>query len=196
MPDSHQQTPLLPDWEAEKAKLLRRLHALPPVETPIGNPPATLRIVLATAAESPRVLEIMQAAFAEYVGVLDPPSGVDTETIPEVERALEEGGNLLAWDGDVAVASARYRLLPEHLYVGRLAVLPDQRGRGIASAIMQTMETLARAAGRTQVSLGTRQRLPKNIALYRKLGYEITKSHQHPRGKDIIVWLTKNLEED
>ena len=196
MPDSHQQTPLHPEWEAELAALLLRLQSLPLAEYPLHKPPATLRIALASAAESPLVLQILQAAFAEYAGILDPPSGVDTETVADVESALAEGGNLLAWEGATAVASARFRLHTAYLYVGRLAVLPDQRGRGIASAIMRAMETIARATGRPEVALGTRLRLPQNIALYHKLGYQITKSQKHPRGADIIVWLTKHLGQD
>ncbi len=194
MPDRPPQIPRASDWETEMAELLQRLQTLPPGEAPIRKPSATLRIVLATAAESPLVLQIMKEAFAEYQGVLDPPSGVDAETVADVEDALTEGGNLLAWEGQNALASARFRLTPEHLYVGRLAVLPSQRGRGIASAIMRHMETLAYAAGRPEIALGTRLRLSQNVALYRKLGYEITRSQQHPRGTDIIVWLTKTLE--
>ncbi|HLK60013.1 MAG TPA: GNAT family N-acetyltransferase [Chthonomonadaceae bacterium] len=193
MSNTHAQASLSPGWEAKQAELLLRLQALPPMDAPIHKPPATLRIVQATAAESLRVLQIMQSSFAEYRGVLDPPSGVETETVADVEQALTEGGNLLAWEGVNAVASARFRLTPDYLYVGRLAVLPDQRGRGIASALMRYMETIASATARPEIALGTRMRLSQNIALYRKLGYEITKTQQHPRGTDIIVWLVKRL---
>src|SRR5262245_39751170 len=120
MPDSHSQKSFSPEWEIERAALLTRIHTLPPAEAPLRNPSSTLRIVLATAAESPLVLQIMKASFAEYHGVLDPPSGVDTETVADVEEALNEGGNLLAWEGTNALASARFRLTPDHLYVGRL----------------------------------------------------------------------------
>ena len=193
MSDPSQQTPLHPYWEPEKAALLLRLPALLPVETPIHSPAATLRIVLATPAESPLVLSITQAAFAEYEGLLDPPNTAAAETVADVHHAMTEGGNLLAWVGTDAVASARFRFTPDHLYVGRLAVLPEQRGRGIASALMHAMEAIARATGRPEIALGTRMHLTRNIALYAKLGYKITKTHQHPRGKDIIAWLSKQV---
>src|SRR5689334_21655475 len=109
MPESHQQSLSSSESEAEKAELLRRLQALPPGEAPIHRPTATLRIVLAMRSEAPLVLEIMKASFAEYQGVLDPPSGVDAETVSDVELAESEGGNLIAWDGANAVASARFR---------------------------------------------------------------------------------------
>ena len=69
---------------------------------------ASFRITNATAEYAPLVYAIMQAAFEEYRGVLDPPSGVHAETVEAVVRAMAEGGAVLAWLGETAVGSARY----------------------------------------------------------------------------------------
>ncbi|MEP7294537.1 MAG: hypothetical protein ABI835_22300, partial [Chloroflexota bacterium] len=56
-----------------------------------------LRIMPALTSEASLVYEIMQASFAEYMGVLSPPSGVHTETLDDAIQAMSKGGALLAW---------------------------------------------------------------------------------------------------
>lgn len=67
-----------------------------------------IRITNATLDDAPLVYDIMQRAFAEYFGVLEPPSGVHVETLDDVIVALDQGGAILAWIGSEAVGSARY----------------------------------------------------------------------------------------
>ena len=76
----------------------------------------------------------MRVTFEEYRGTLEPPSGALCETIEDVRDAIRCGGAFLAFTGDAAVRSARYRAFPDHAYAERIAVLPQHRGRGIASA--------------------------------------------------------------
>src|SRR5215207_3938151 len=97
----------------------------------------SLRITEASSDEIPLVYEIMQAAFAEYIGVLDPPSGVHAETLEDTRLAVSKGGALLAWADDQAVGSVRYAFHGESCYIGRVSVLPGFRGRGIASAMVE-----------------------------------------------------------
>jgi ribosomal protein S18 acetylase RimI-like enzyme len=129
----------------------------------------------------------MQAAFEEYRGVLEPPSGAHEETLADVERAMAHGGAVLAWDGDQAVGSARFQLHPEHVYVGRVSVLPTHRRRGIASAMMRFVEELAQRHGRRWVEIAARASLPSNVRLYEALGYTITEVEPHPRGPQMNV---------
>jgi ribosomal protein S18 acetylase RimI-like enzyme len=153
----------------------------------------TLRIVPATVEDAPLVHQIMREAFAEYLGVLQPPSGAHSETVSDVEQAIRRAGAVLVWDGPIAVASARFALGPDHLYVGRVAVLPLFRRRGIASAIMAWMEELARRSSRDRVQVAVRKSLPHNVALYQGLGYVTVDVHPHPKGFDEVVTLVKEL---
>ncbi len=100
---------------------------------------------------------------------------------------------MLAYDGAQAVGSVRYEVRPDCLYVGRLAVLPSHRGRGVGAALMQFAESLAPGFERSKVYLGTRASMPGNIAFYERLGYRIVKREPHPRGPDINVWFEKEL---
>lgn len=184
----------MPDtWERERARLLRRCAGLEPVSVPLRRTGGTLRIALACPADAERVHQLLLEAFAEHLGALDPPSGAQRETVADVEKAMTVGGTLLAWEGPDAVGTARFTLEPDHLYIGRVGVLPTHRGRGIASALMSRMEDIARLLERPEIRLGTRQSLQGNIAFYQGLGYEMTGIHQHPRGKDQVVWFTKRL---
>ncbi|HZT43398.1 MAG TPA: GNAT family N-acetyltransferase [Chthonomonadaceae bacterium] len=182
-------------WEQERARLRERVKALEPVRMQSRSAGAEIRIAPATIEEAAIVHRIMRAAFAEYAGRFDPPSGAFRETVEDVVKAMQEGGAILAWEGSEAAGTARFRIEPDHMYVGRVGVLPSFRGRGIGAAIMAYLETIARAIARPDIRLGTRQALSGNIAFYQHHGYEITEIRQHPRGTDQIVLFHKKLSE-
>jgi len=140
-----------------------------------------MRITLAGPDDATLVHGIMLAAFAEYRGVLDPPSSAHAETVTDVVHALAAGGGALAWLGAEAVGSARYGRQPDHLYIGRIPVLPAYRGRGIGGALVTFLEGQARILGFSEVRLETRTILRRNLALYERLGYQIREIVPHPR---------------
>jgi ribosomal protein S18 acetylase RimI-like enzyme len=148
----------------------------------------------ATPEDAVRVHHITQAAYAEYRGVLYPPSGVDRETLADVERALDAGGAVLAWIGDRAVAAVRFQQTADHLYVERLAVIPAARGQGIARALLTHLEEMARQSQVPEVHLGVRLSLPRNMELYQGLGYQIRSVHPYPEGTDTWALLAKPVE--
>jgi ribosomal protein S18 acetylase RimI-like enzyme len=152
---------------------------------------ANVRFTQATREDAARVHGITQAAYAEYRGVLDPPSGVDRETLVDVERALDDGGAVLAWIGDTAVGAVRFQHAADHLAVERLAVIPTARGQGIARALLAYLEDLARQSHRPEVRLGVRLSVPRNMELYQGLGYHVLSVHPYPEGTDTWAVLTK-----
>jgi ribosomal protein S18 acetylase RimI-like enzyme len=165
-------------------------------ESASGEEPNTsVRIAPATAGDAELVRRIMQEAFAEYVGVLQPPSGAHTETVEDVLRVMALGGAVLAWLGDEAVGAARYERRGGHLYVGRVAVLPAYRKQGIATALMRHLEDVARDLGLPAIQVGVRMSLPSNLALYQRLGYELIDVQPHPRGPDRVGTLVKMLRD-
>ena len=137
---------------------------------------------------------VMQTAFAEYAGKLYPASPCHTETIGDVAKAIHFGGALLAWLDDVPVGSVRYYTRGDIFFVERVSVLPGFRGLGIASAMMDELERLARRNGCSQMQLHSRLNLPKNIALYERMGFAIVSQHQITADADIQVTMTKCLE--
>lgn len=136
----------------------------------------------------------MRQAFAEYAGALPVESGAHTESVDDVLGVMRQGGAVLAYLGNEAVGSARY--LPEEsdLYVGRVAVLPTHRRRGVASAMMRFLEGVAVAQGRRSIRIQVRDSLPSNVALYRTLGYDLVRIDAHPRGPDMVWTLRRPLQ--
>jgi ribosomal protein S18 acetylase RimI-like enzyme len=154
-----------------------------------------IRVELVDAEQAELVLRLAVEAFEEFRHVLVPPPGILAETAADVARYIEAGGAVLAWDGEVAVGSARFHPKPDHFYIGRVAVPPAYRRRGVATVIMRFLEEHARSLGFTETRVEVRQALPSNIALYESLGYQPTGIQPHPRVPTAqIVKLTKILD--
>ncbi len=82
---------------------------------------------------------------------------------------------------------------PECLYVGRVAVLPSHRKRGIGSLVMRYMEDVARSVNRTRMQIGVRLSLPGNVVFYERLGYRVVEVHDYPGGTDQHAAMVKLL---
>lgn len=153
-----------------------------------------LRITHASREEIPVVHRIMLAAFEEYRGVLDPPSGALSETVEDIIRKITpDGGAVIAWYADEPVGSARYLLHPGYLYIGRVSVLPQHRGFGAGSALLQYLEQLALDGQLEETRVGVRLSLPANVAYYRKLRYEVIEEHEYPSQTDRYYIMSKRL---
>lgn len=124
----------------------------------------------------------MLAAFEQFRGTLEPPSSAFDETVEDTRRMLAAGGGALAWDDETAIGSARFLPRADYLYVGRVAVIPASRGRGVASALMAFMEERARLLDLPEVRVEVRLSLPENEAFFRRLGFRTLSEQPHPRG--------------
>jgi len=81
-----------------------------------------------------------------------------------------------------------------HLHVGRVAVVPAWRGRGVATALMGWFEDLADSRGLSEIRLAVRLTLPRNEAFYRRLGYRPTGRVETREGfGPIALWMSKHL---
>ncbi|MBK7329561.1 MAG: GNAT family N-acetyltransferase [Dehalococcoidia bacterium] len=158
-----------------------------------AEPALTLTFVGPEQAEIVR--ELMLAAFAEYE-CPDRPVERDVGRPSRMSPGTLLSGAVLARLGSETVGSGRFELRDDHVYIGRLSVLPPHRGRGVAAAMMLAMEQRAAAAGFREARIGVRTLLPRNIALYERLGYVVTNRYQHPRGDEIIVDMAKALLPD
>ena len=155
------------------------------------------RITLREAqrSEAPAILRILHAAFAEYEGVLDPPSGAHDETVDTVTQWLTRGSAVIAEVDEQPVGFAFYeRRDGERVYFGRLSVLPEFRSQGIAQQLLEYVEQHARDRGAASVTLGVRLQLPHLVARYERLGYRITKYMTHPGYKEpTYLFMAKDL---
>jgi GNAT superfamily N-acetyltransferase len=165
-------------------------------QTPIEREMAAhhLRLRRATRAEAAHVHGLTQAASAEYRGVLNPPSGVDRESVADVERALDDGGAVLAWIGDIPVDAVRCHYAADHLVVERLAVIPTARGQGIARGLLAWLGKLARQSHLPEVRLRVRLSLPRHVDRYQRLGYTVRRVHPYPEGTDSWALLAQPVD--
>ena len=148
----------------------------------------------AHASEAARVAQVMRAAFAEYRGVLEPPSGALALDAHGVRALMELGGILACESEGRIVACVFHRTHPDHVYLGRLAVLPAFRGRGRGARLVAGVEALAVAAGRERVRLGVRLALPRNRTFFERLGYREVGLDSH-EGMTVptFAWLEKRI---
>lgn len=135
----------------------------------------------ATPSDAHLILDLIQAAFAEYRGRLVPDSGAYGETPEGIAAQLvgDQGAMIAERDG-MAVGCVLYRNKGEDFYFGRLSVLPNHRRSGVAEALVAAVEDEARTRGAQGVLLGVRIALPGNQRLFARLGYVEISREAHP----------------
>ena len=116
--------------------------------------PRPITIRAAGPAEAEVVWRLTVEAYRPERERLHPPSRVFKETVPDVQRAMDEGTVYVAQRGADVVGTVRVRLARDQdaLYCGRLAVLPAARRWGIGTALMERVERHACEALRLMAS--------------------------------------------
>jgi GNAT superfamily N-acetyltransferase len=72
-----------------------------------------------------------------------------------------------------------YQRERDHVYVGRLSVLPRFRRDGVGQALTNDVERRARAIGVPRVQLGGRTGLPRLRASDERCGYRVVREERH-----------------
>jgi len=134
----------------------------------------------AAETEAATVVALIHTSFEEYRGVLDPPSGAHDETQETVRAKMEKARFALARLDGIPVGCVMYENQGEWMYLGRLAVLPDRRRRGIGRALIEYVEARAREAGLKRTRLGERLTLTELRASYERQGYRVVERRAHP----------------
>jgi tRNA threonylcarbamoyladenosine biosynthesis protein TsaE len=136
-----------------------------------------LAIVPCRPDDADELHRVTQAAFATYA-VLTPPTGAIYETVDELRVEIERTGAVLARQSGQPVGGLRFAP-KDHLWVRRVAVLPELQRRGIGGALMTWAVNHARGLGLPEVRLGVRDALPGNRSYYEHLGYVLMRTHEH-----------------
>ncbi|HUB00593.1 MAG TPA: GNAT family N-acetyltransferase [Terracidiphilus sp.] len=130
-----------------------------------------LRFRLAAPADAPRLIELINTAFAVETFL------EGTRTDPErLAAMMEKGSILLAEDGDGRLAASVYMAMrgERGRYLGMLAVDPVLQGRGLGREMVEAAEERFRAQGCETVEITVLSLRPELPPLYRKLGYAET----------------------
>jgi predicted N-acetyltransferase YhbS len=127
----------------------------------------------ATAEDAPSLSAVILAAFEEYRGRLDPPSGAHDETVQAIRQKFVLAHAAVASIDQDIVGCAFYEPEADHIYLGRLAVLSQYRRQGIGRKLVAWVEAQARSLGYARVRLAVRVVLTGNRAYFERLGYRL-----------------------
>jgi ribosomal protein S18 acetylase RimI-like enzyme len=141
----------------------------------------TLVLRQATPADAPALAATIARAFEQYRGKLVPESGAFQETAEAIAGELKNGaGAIVAERRGEMLGCVIVHEMEGDLYFGRLSVLPQARGLGLARRLIAAVEAEARRRGLPGVRLGVRVVLTENQRLFSALGYRETSREAHP----------------
>ncbi len=101
---------------------------------------------------------------------------------------------VVAYENDTPVGcGAMKEYEPATMEVKRMYTLPDCSGRGIASQVLNELETWATELSYEKCILATGKKQPEAIALYKKNGYQLIPNYGQYAGVDNSVCFVKNI---
>ena len=134
-------------------------------------------IIKAEKEDLQKILDLQYLAYQSEARLFDnqdiPPL---KQTLADVENEYQKGMILKALDeGETIIGSVRAFCDSGTVYIGKLMVHPSKQGQGIGTKLLLEME---KQYPNQRYELFTSSRSERNIALYKKLGYEIFQEEQ------------------
>lgn len=123
---------------------------------------------------------LIRAAFAEQGLVTEPPSSALCETAETIAGKLAAGGGAGVEIGGTLIGVVLWTAEDDALQLGRLAVAPTWRGRGLASRLLEAGEAEARRRAFARLRLNARIELPLNRKLFARHGFVEVGARAHP----------------
>jgi ribosomal protein S18 acetylase RimI-like enzyme len=120
----------------------------------------------ATAADLPRIREVVAAAYTKYLARMDRPPAPMLRDYTGPARAG------LVWViGDPVVGLVSLTPEPDSLLIENIAVHPSAQGTGLGRRLLEFAEQEAARRRLTRVSLYTNEVMTESQAVYARLGY-------------------------
>jgi predicted N-acetyltransferase YhbS len=130
--------------------------------------------------DAPMVAALVRAAFAVQSIATDPPPSALRVTEEDIVAHLRVGAGMVAEAAGGLVGAAQWNEQDGGLYLGRLAVAPTWRGRGIAKALVAAAEAAGEQMALPRIHLSTRLVLIDNRRLFAACGFVETTRQAHP----------------
>lgn len=120
--------------------------------------------------------------------------GEEHEFYAQINKTAILKNVIVCYENDIAVGCGSFREIDSQtVEIKRMFVLPDHRGKGIASKILAELELWASELNYSQTILETGINQPEAIALYKKSGYSITKNYGQYADMENSVCMKKVL---
>ncbi len=101
---------------------------------------------------------------------------------------------LVIYEKNIAIGcGALKELEPGSMEVKRMYVVPEYRGKGLATKILTGLENWAKELSYDKCVLETGKRQPEAIALYKKNGYKVIPNYGQYKGVENSVCFEKAL---
>lgn len=101
---------------------------------------------------------------------------------------------VIAYENDKAVGCGAIKeYAPDTMEVKRMFVLPEKRGKGIASLVLNELERWAKELGYKKCILETGLKQPEAISLYKKNRYSMIKNYGQYAEVESSVCFEKHL---
>ncbi|MGY9057257.1 MAG: GNAT family N-acetyltransferase [Alphaproteobacteria bacterium] len=117
------------------------------------------------------ILALVRDMFAYMEARIDPPSSMHRMTVDSVREHAATQEIWTAFDGKEFAACVFLTRKPECLYLGKMAVSPSYRGKGLARKLVGKAETRAHDLGLDVLELQVRIELIENRDTFRTLGF-------------------------
>ena len=99
---------------------------------------------------------------------------------------------VVIYENEIAIGCGAIKLFGENIMeVKRMYVNPTYRGKGIATLVLQALETWAKELGNKKTVLETGLKQPEAIALYKKNSYNIISNYGQYIGVENSVCFEK-----
>ena len=122
-------------------------------------------------SNSEEIIAIIHAGFQRYA--TDIPSSAMLETAALIDQQLQNGVEIFGAYVDDTLAGVVKMKEQDGLYFYRLAVDPIFQKRGIGSALMEHLKTVAAQRQLGRLHCTVRASEPDNIRFYQRLGFSI-----------------------
>ncbi|WP_316861547.1 GNAT family N-acetyltransferase [uncultured Cohaesibacter sp.] len=133
------------------------------------------------------ILFLIRRAFAYMDGRIDPPSSMHRLTVEDIARQCKTGE---VWAlGNPPEACIFLTPKSDCLYLGKMSVVEEARGRGLGRGLITLATERARAMGFPCLELQTRIELVDNHRIFEAMGFEKCGETAHP-GYDHITSIT------
>lgn len=147
-------------------------------------------IIKRTDSANPHFCELVKELDKE-LAVRD---GEEHEFYAQFNKSVAIKHVVIAYDDDEPAGCGAFKdYSPGTMEIKRMFVPLEKRGRGIASEILQELESWCRELGNTNCVLETGKNQPEAIALYTKNGYRLIPNYGQYAGIENSVCFEKKI---